>query len=129
MGRYGQALGLHSTVVQTQTVTGKDFSLFVSFEPPFLGYALQLQCRLAFPLCRSIFFYGHGGVSRIIPDDSDYLELCRRGDLSSVRDMFRQGVARPEDASDKKNMTPLLVCCPEKHSRDADRTLVCRRER
>ena len=109
IGRYSQALGLQFTVVQTQGVKEKDISVHIGSEVPFLRSALQLQCRLAFPSYSSISFCGNGGLPRIIPDDSDYLLACRRGDFSSVREMFRKGTARPEDTS-KGNMTPLLVC-------------------
>jgi hypothetical protein len=108
MGRYSEALGLQFTVVETQSVEEKDFSVHIRSELPLLGSALQLQCRLAFSPCCSVFFYGNLGLPRIVPDSSDFLEACRRGDLPLVKEMFRKGTARPEDTS-KKNMTPLLV--------------------
>jgi hypothetical protein len=108
---YGQALGLKCSVVEIQSEKEKDFSLHIRSELPYLGIALQLQCHLIFPWCGSISFYGNGGLPRIIPDESEYLEACRRGDLSFVRELFRNGIARPEDTS-KANMTPLLVSHP-----------------
>jgi hypothetical protein len=107
-GRYGQALGLQCTVVQTQSVREKDISLHIKTDIPCFGIALQLQCHFTFPLCGSVSFYGNLGLPRIIPDDSEYLEACRGGDLLFVRDLFMRGIARPEDIS-KGNMTPLLV--------------------
>jgi len=108
MGKYSRALRLQVTVVRTESVKENDFSVHTRFELPVLELALQLQCRVAFRSRCSIILYGILGLPRIIPDESEYLEACSRGDLSSVRDMFRRGIARPEDIS-KANMTPLLV--------------------
>lgn len=107
-GKYSQSLGLQFSVVQTRKDNTSQISVHIRLELPFFGSALQLQSRLIFPLCHSVFFYGGGGCPRIIPDNSEFLGACRRGDLSLVREMCRQGDARPEDTS-KGNMTPLLV--------------------
>jgi hypothetical protein len=113
-----KTLGLQFTVVRTHFTRAQsvekeytDFSFHISTELPFLGYAFQVECylRSLFPLCRSVSFLDGGAmISRIIADDSEYLQACRRGDLSLVTELFRIGNARPDDTS-KRNMTPLLV--------------------
>jgi hypothetical protein len=110
-GKYGQFLGLQCTTVETLCEKEKEVSLQIKSELPHLRLALQVQCHFKFPQWGTVYFFGNGGIPRIIPDSSDYLEACRRGDLSFVRELFKKGIARPEDTSEG-NMTPLLVLNP-----------------
>jgi hypothetical protein len=110
----GPAFKWHCTLVKVNRMEWTDFSFYLRYGLPFLNYVFQMECcaRKA-PLCRSVSLRNGGGIalSKVIPDDSDLMIACRRGDLFTVKELFALGKARPDDIS-QENMTPTLVRRP-----------------
>jgi hypothetical protein len=47
---------------------------------------------------------------RAVPDDAKIFQACRLGDVSAIKELFKERSASPWD-TDSKGVTPLLVSC------------------
>jgi hypothetical protein len=77
---------------------------------------LDLRIRRISLLTLKIFPVGYGiQIKNVVPDNSDIMSACRRGDTSAVWDLLHAGKARLNDIT-PNNFTPLRV-------RECDRPL------
>jgi hypothetical protein len=112
---WSEALGIRGNVVQVKAPAFTDYAVFVRFEFALPGlvspHSLTTQFAFRkFPLYRSLSLFGGGGIAigRIVPQQSEIMSACQKGDLFTVRELFRLGKARPDDVT-KDNGTPLMV--------------------
>jgi hypothetical protein len=75
-----------------------------------LDLRLSSAMRLATTTTSPSFAFGFGmQIKNLVPDDSDIMVACERGDISTVWDLFQGGKASINDIT-LDNRTPLLVC-------------------
>src|ERR1700750_2467030 len=70
-------LGIQYSAVEIRILDVKQTTTHVRVEIPFFGIALQIRNQFNPTLCQSITSYG---FPRIIPNDSEFLKACERGD-------------------------------------------------
>jgi hypothetical protein len=73
------------------------------------AFCLDLRIRRVSLLTLKVFPVGYGlQIKNVVPDSSDIMSACRRGDTSAVWDLLHAGKARLNDIT-PNNFTPLRV--------------------
>ena len=96
------------------SIYGNDYQTTYDFSArqSFLGLRLLcLDLRLRrFPLAGLGLSFGGGGLTmkNVVPEDSVIMTACKRGDVITVRELFRSGLASPNDVT-PENSNPLRV--------------------
>jgi len=109
--------------MDTQYELGVDF---MTWKTIFGQFRLQLWIQFrqqAWSLSPSITL----SKQNILPDDSPIFELSRNGDFAGIIDLFRRGLASPNDQT-VDGKTPLLVSCLGRYAGETtwtDGSVVC----
>jgi hypothetical protein len=115
-------LACELVIVMTTDGAQKRYDCFAIFLLPTLIGRLALKISLSFQRPSStwsnlLILGGRLGVVNYVPKESEVIIACRKGDLVAVQKLFRQGVASPNDVSERSKSL-LWVCIPT-HIRDS----------
>ena len=114
-GSWLEALGIQGTMVRSKAKNYITYAVSLRYRLPFSQifgarfFVVDLTlCH--FPLYGSISPLDQGGIAvrNLVPENSEIMTACLKGDLFRVQELFRVSKARPDDVT-TNNSTPLRV--------------------